>query len=425
MPNRRYRPFLHFCLLLTVVLTGFASTFAQTQQPDLPEGNREPPKLGVRVIEIIPDGQAEAAGVQTMDLLAKYGKFTVVDHSTYYKAREFYLRDPKVKVKLVFWRGRSPYTIEVLPGRIGMDTNEYNVVSYQIDAVLKHAELMDQIPEYKRQVEFKTEFEKESIDAIVRNAREMIDRAEAEGSLTATQLLVARIRSIHDNATEEELKKQEVLVAEFLRSQATEYIGYLGENLKGQYHFRPARAFLKQYLLTDPDNVPVRINFGYVNTKLGLWADVEADADLLLSNPEDIEPDEFCRIYQQKALGALSRSDYDTSIAFAEKAFANEGDIFEIGLIQLAAALKGDLEKIDEASRLFQQKLPKDYETFKFPLDSARALALAVSGQDELARAVIARWAQKDRVEGRLKYFWRHYPQGNKAVENWVRLSKQ
>jgi hypothetical protein len=47
-----------------------------------------------------------------------------------------------------------------------------------------------------------------------------------------------------------------------------------------------------------------------------------------------------------------------------------------------------------------------------------------MSGQDEPARAVVAEWARKDRVEGRLKDFWRHYPHGNKAVENWMRLSK-
>jgi hypothetical protein len=420
MPNRS---FLHFCLLLTVVLTGFASTLAQTQQLDLPEGNREPPKLGVRVIEIIPDGQAEAAGVQTMDLLAKYGKFKVVDHSTYYKAREFYLRTPKEKVKVVFWRGRSPYTIEVLPGYIGMDTNEYNAAGYQLDAVIKHAEVMDHVPEYLRQVEFKAEFEKQGVDALLRDAREMIDRLEADGSLTSTQILVARIRSTLDNAPEEELKQQDVLIGEFLRSQATEYIGYLGGNFVQQDHFRPARALLKHYLLTDPDNVPVRVNLGYVNTKLGQWADVEADADLLLSNPEELDPHELSMVHQQKALGALSRNDYDMAIVFAEKAFAHEADIFQLFIVHLAAALKGDLEKLDDISRTFQQKMPKDYETFKFPLDSARALALAVNGQDELAREVIGRWAKKDRAEGRLKDFWRHYPQGNKAVENWMRLA--
>ena len=419
MPIRLYRLFL----LLTVVLTAFTSAFAQTQKHELAEGNREPPKLGVRVIEIIPDGQAEAGGVQVMDLLAKYGKFTIVDHSTYYKAREFYLRTPKVKVKLVFWRGRSPYTIQVLPGLMGMDTNEYNTTGYALDAVLKGAELLNDLPEYQRQVEFKEAFEKEDLGGGPNKAREMIDRAEAEGSLTATQILVARIRAILDNAPEEELKKQDVLVAEFLRSQPPEYIGWLGEKFEEQNHFRPARALLKHYLLTDPNNVEIRLTLGYVNTRLGQWADAEAGADLLLSNPDDIEPDDLCMVYQHKALGALSRNDYDTAIDFAEKAFANDGDIFEIALIQLAAALKGDVEKVNEASRMFQKERPKNYEAFKFQIDSAEALALTVSGKDELARAVVAPSAQKDRAEGRLKDYWRHFPYGNKVIENWTRLA--
>lgn len=425
MPNRRYAGlFLRCCFLLSVLLGGFAFAFAQSQQAQLPEGNREPPKLGVRVIHIIPDGQAETAGVQTMDLLAKYGKFTVVDHSTYYKAREFYLRNPKIKVKLVFWRGRSPYTIKVFPGWIGMDTNEYNPVSYQIDAVLKHAELLGDIAEFKRDVEFKETFQKEGIAETFLKAKDMIDRAEAEGSLTATQILVARMRSIPDNAPEEELKKQDVLIAEFLRSQPPEYIGYLGERLKRQFHFRAARAFLKHYLVIQPENHSVRINLGYVNSQLGLWTEVETGADLLLTNLEEIDPDDVGIVYQQKALGALSRSEYDTSITFAAKALAHEGDAFEIGLLQIAAAFKGDVASLNEASKIFQHTFARDYDLMKLRTDSAEVLALSVRGQDELARAIIARWAQKDRVEGRLKNYWSLYPHGNKVVENWMRLSK-
>jgi len=214
------------CCVFSLVLTSFAWVCAQSpfEQP-------RNPGHGVRVIEVVPDGQAERAGIQTMDLLNRYGKFDIVDHSTYYKAREFYLKDPKAKVKVEFWRGHERTVIEVFPGRLGIDTNEYNPVSYQLDGFLKQAEILRHIPAFMRHVEFKETFEKEGIDDSIAKAKAMVDQAEGEGTLTATQILVACIRMIPDDASPEEQKKQDVLVGEFIRSQPAEYIGYLGQHL--------------------------------------------------------------------------------------------------------------------------------------------------------------------------------------------------
>lgn len=217
--------FLCFFLLLTVVTTSCASLRAQHQQ--MPVADREPPNLGVRIINVTPEGQLERAGIQVMDLLSNYGKFKVIDHSTYYKAREFYLKTPDKKVQVQFWRGRTPLTLELLPGTLGGSTNEYNVVAYSSD----------------------------------------------------------------------------------------------------------------------------------------------------------------------------------------------------IEMVQLAAALSGNMDKFIEASRKRKETMPKEYETLKLETDSIEAFALSITGNDTLAREVVARSTVKDRVEARLKHHWRIYPHGNKVVENWMRLA--
>jgi tetratricopeptide (TPR) repeat protein len=421
--HRYHRPLLCFFFLLTVVLTGCASLSPQPLQAQAPIEEKRNSGHGVRVIEVIPDGQAERAGIQTMDLLSKYGKFTVVDHSTYYKAREFYLKTPDVKVKVEFWRGHAPRVIEVLPGQLGIDTNEYNPVGYQLDSVMQKVDALQQIPAFQREFEFKEAFENGGIDKSLVDAREIVDRAEGEGTLTATEILVARISMILDNASEEELKKQDVLLADFTRNQPAEYIGYLGQKFLVKGHFRPARELLKQYLLTDPENFYVRLDLGHANLQLGLWDEAEAGADLVLTNPEGLSPEEFVIAYLQKACAALNRGDYNTSITFAEKSFALGRGVFDILLIQLAAAARGDVEKFRDAAKRFKEALPEKFEIYKLQVDSAEALALSMSGQDELARSIVAPWAEKDRVEGRLRSYWRHFPAGNKAVDNWVRLT--
>ena len=413
-----HRSWFRLCVLVTLVLT----LAVQLQAQELTAEQR-PPQQGVRVIEVDPGSQEDRAGIQVMDLLTKYGEFTVTDFSTYYKAREAYFKQPDKKVQLELWRGRTRLTVQVFPGTWGMDTNEFNPVAYQLDAVLKSLALDQQIPDYKRDVEFKDHFQRESTDKKLAKAKAMIDDAEAQGTLTPAQILVARISVIPNDAPEEDLKKQDALLAEFISNQPREYIWHLGEHFRERDLYRPAKALLKQYLMTDPDDVSIRLNVGYVNMQLGLWSEAEAGADLVLSKPEDLSEHGLFVAFQQKARGALNRGDYKTAIEFAQKAFDLEPVNLELVVIQLAAAATGDMAKLNEVSRKYKELLPEDYERNKLQIDAVEALALAKGGQDELARAVVARWKQKDRVEGRIRYYWRRYPGGSKVIDNWFRLS--
>ena len=384
---------------------------------------RKVPYVGCRVIKVIPDTPAERAGIQVMDLLSKYGEFTVVDHSTYYKAREAYSKNPKVKIPVEFWRGGERIVIRVFPGRLGIRTNEYGSVAYQLNSAMMHVDAIKNLPDYMRNVEFKEEFENDGMTRSLAKAKEIIDKAEGDGTLTGTQILVARIKLILDNAPEEELKQQDILLAEFLRSQPAEYIGFLGESMLDTRNYRPARVLLKHYLLSDPDNVAVRQNVGYASFKLGIWDEAEAAADLVLTNPQALSEEALQIAYHQKALGAMNRGDYHTSMTFAEKAFAlSEGD-FELTMIQIIAAMKGDVEKLQRALELFEEDMETKTEAYQFQRASVEALALAMSGQTDQARAIVARWSNKDRAEGRIKDFWRHFPVRDKVVENWIKLS--
>jgi hypothetical protein len=420
-PARLYRSPLVFCCCLSVALTALCAQTLSAQE----EGGyvRKVPFVGCRVIKVTPGGQAERGGVQVMDLLSKYGEYTVVDHSTYYKAREAYLKNPSVKIPVEFWRGHEKIVINVFPGRLGVDTNEYNPVAYQFDSAMMHVDTTKNLPEYMRDVEFKEAFENDGAAKSIEQAREIIDRAEAEGTLTAMQILVARINLILDNAPEEELKKQDVLLAEFMRTQPLEYIGYLGDKLMRKEHFRPARVLLKQYQLSNSDDVSIRLNLGYIGLNLGYWEDAEAAADLVLSDPQKLSKNGLRIAYQQKASGALHRGDYDTAMTYAEKGFALTGETFELLMIQLVAALTGNVEKFNDASRRFKEAQPEMFEKYSLQRESAEALVLALNGQDEQARAIVARWSQKDRVPGRLKYYWLHFPASDKVIDNWLRLA--
>jgi len=413
----------HCSFWLSIVLASCTLVCAQPLRAQTPGDEPKIPRIGLRVIEVVPGGPAEHGGVQRMDMLAKYGKFRVIDHSSYYKAREFYLKNPKVKVPLEFWRAGKPFLVHVYPGWVGMNTNEYNPVAYQLDSVINSFEGLENIAEYLRAIEFKDHLDKDRVAAQVAKANEMIEQAQLEGTLTPTQILVFRIRMIADDASVEELKKQEDLLAEFIGNQAPEYIGWLGNQLMNKEHFRPARALLKQYLVYDPGNVSVRLNIGYIGLKLGYWEDAEAGADLVLTAPEKLSKRGLRIAYQQKACGLAHRGDYFEALTYAERGFALEQEGFGILLIQLMAALTGNVEKFKDASGRFKEAVPENDESYSLQRDSAEALLLVMNRQEEAARAIVARWSHKDRAEGRLRHYWREFPASSKVVENWTRLA--
>jgi tetratricopeptide (TPR) repeat protein len=288
---------------------------------------------------------------------------------------------------------------------------------------MMHVDAIKNVPDHVRDVEFKEVFENDGVARSLAKAQEIIDKAEGDGTLTATQILVARINLILDNASEEQLKQQDVLLAQFMRSQPAEYIGFLGESMLDTHNYRPARVLLKHYLLTDPHNVAVRQNLGYASFNLGIWDEAEAAADLVLTNPQALSAEALRIAYYQKALGAMNRGDYNTSMTFAEKGFALSDGHFELLTIQLIAAMTGNVEKLQTALKLYEEDMKEQTESYQLKRASVEALALAMNGQTEQARAVVARWSHKDRVPGRIKDYWRHFPVRDKVVENWISLA--
>jgi len=90
----------------------------------------------------------------------------------------------------------------------------------------------------------------------------------------------------------------------------------------------------------------------------------------------------------------------------------------------LAAAETGDLAKLEEASRKAQETLPKEFATRKLQLAAVEAFALVKAGKRDQAIELIQNWKDTDRVEGRLKSYWKVYPGGSDVWTNWTDLTR-
>lgn len=419
------KPMLALCLLAAACASTYASLPAHSSQVQSSQASAEqPPGRALRILKVEEGSPAQAAGLQPMDLLSRYGEFEIVDHASYFTARESYEKSPDARVKIVVWRGRQRLAATVPPGRMGFETNEYNPVYYQFDSLMERVNNLVSIPEYLRDREFKSSFAVPP-EKTLEEARSLIDRAEQDGSITPAQVLVARIYMILDDAPPEEIKKQAELLKKLCSTNPDSYVIFLGERLfLAKKRYRAAIECYKQHLKVDPDDESTRLNLGYAYYHLGMSDEADAAADYVLDNHLELSDFGFRIAYQIKAMAALGHHDYAKSISFAEKSFAITPASFDISMIELAAAQKGDLQKVEDAARKFQELLPEKFEKLRMQVDAVLAYALVKNNLRDAARQVILKWKDVDRIEGRLSEYWCVYPGGSDVVKNWKDLAQ-
>jgi tetratricopeptide (TPR) repeat protein len=403
-------------------LREYSRPSSQTQNSQAPV--EQPPARALRILGVDEGMPSQTAGLQPMDLLSRYGEFEIVDNASYFAAREFYEKSPDVRVRIVVWRNRQRLTATVPPGRLGIETNEYNPVSYKFDSLMENVNSLLEIPEYMRDHEFKESFAVPP-EKTLEEARSLIDRAEQESSITPAQVLVARIYMILDDAPPEEIKTQAELLKKLCSTNPDSYVIFLGEKLfLAKKRYRAAIECYKQHLKVYPDDVSVRLNLGFAYYHLRMSDEADAAADYVLDKHLGLSDLGFRIACQIKAMAALGHHDYAKSISFAEKSFATTPASFDISLIELAAAQNGDLQKVEDAARTFQELLPEKYERLRMQVDAVLAYALVKNNLRDAARQVILKWKDMDRIEGRLNEYWRVYPGGSDVVQNWKELAR-
>lgn len=413
---------LPLCLLTVIGVVCPRVVAAQNRFPQVE--TEQNPGRGLRIVSVFEGGTAQRAGLLPMDLLSKYGEFDIVDHASYFAAREAYNRSPDDKVQIIVWRGNKKMTPTVSAGKLGVETNEYNPVCYQFDSLVQKVNVMAEVPDYMRDREFKEHFTS-SPEKILDEARRLIDQAEQEGKLTPTQVLISRIYLIFDDAPPEEIKKQTAMLDQLFAAQPDSFIEYLGQDLFFQKkRYRAAIECFKRHLQVDPSDVSARLNLGFAAYHLRMWDEAGAAVDYVFDNKLGLTGHGFRVAYQVKAMAALGHHDYGTTIEFAEKSFELNRQSFDISLVQLAAAESGDLKKLKEASHKFQQTLPQKYETLKFQVDAVEAYALVKDNQRERARELVMKWKDVESIEGKLNRYWGIYAGGSNVATNWKELMR-
>jgi tetratricopeptide (TPR) repeat protein len=358
-----------------------------------------------------------------MDVMFRYGDFAIVDDASFFTARDAYENGREREIPLIIWREGKALRIAVPPGKLGVESIDNSPVALQFSSLMMRLDAQRQIPEYQRDREFKDSYTPP--EKIVAEATGLIDQAEREATLTPTQILVARIYMILDDASPEDLKRQSEMLVQLISTQPASYVALLGQDRFFQNkHYRPAVECLKRHLEVHPDDVSIRLNLGNAYDQLRMFAEGEAAADYVFDHELPLAKHGYVVASQVKAMGALSRGDYPKTISLSEKAFELEQCHCDIARVMLAAAQTGDMRKFAEASRKYKEVLPQEFESRKLLLNAVEALALARNNQRDRARELTKVWKDTDRIEGRLKAYWNAYPGGSDVWTNWNELTR-
>ncbi|HSS19743.1 MAG TPA: hypothetical protein VLL54_06690 [Pyrinomonadaceae bacterium] len=420
-----FRSLSRFNLLLALflfvaVMSGCAALSARSSKPPAdPKG----PIMGrgLRVTTVYPGSPAQRAGLRTFDLIFRYGEHDVVDEASYFAARESYAQGATVPL-LILRDGRvSQVTAET--GWLGIESQEYGVVA------IKLAQAMEKVTKHDVRAERQNNADLPAVqlerNQLVAEAKSFIDQTEQEGTLTPTQILVARIELISDDASPEDLQRQSELVSKLVATQLRSYVEKACEDRffeKGFY--RAAIQCYKEQLKSDPDDVSVRLNAGFALNRLGMYAEAQESAAYVFDHKLELGPHGFAVAYSVLANAMLGRGQYREGIALAERAFAVEPNRFDICMVMMAAAESGNVRKVAEASRKFQEQLPQEFAPRQAQVAAVEALGLVRNNQREKALELAREWKGNEPVGVEVRSYWKNYPGGADVWANWIELTK-
>jgi tetratricopeptide (TPR) repeat protein len=416
---------LLLCLLITAA-SACSSLLARASRIPAPAAESKGgfSGKGIQVTEIHPGSLAERGGLQRLDIIFRYGDFEIVDDASYFAARETYQNGRPAGIPLMLWRGGKTLKLTVPPGRLGIESDEYGPVANQLRAVMKRLADQLDIPEFMLDHISRKDFT--PWEQILDEAKRLVDQAERESTLTPTQILVARIDMIRDDASPEDLKRQSEMLAQFSATQPLSYVASLGEKFFFEKrHDRAAVECFKRHLKANPDDVSVRLNLGVAYDRLAMFTDADAAVDFVIDNQLNLSAYGYGVACSVKATGMLSHGKYEQSIMLAEKAFELAHCPCDLELTMLAAAQTGNLKKLAETLSKFQQTMPPaEVEQRKLQLDSVEALALVRNHQPARARELTASWKNTEKIESMLKDYWKIYPDGSDIWTNWIELTR-
>jgi tetratricopeptide (TPR) repeat protein len=304
---------------------------------------------------------------------------------------------------------------------MGIKFNEYNPANYQLDSLMQRLNILIEAPGFSEGQVAPGALPPR--DKLIEQIEAAIQKAASDGSLTAAQILVAKINAIPDDSSPADIEKLSELLNELTSTQPFGFVDYLSyEVFFTHKRYRAAVACFKKTLESRPGDANGRLDLGIAYWHLQKYPEADAAADYALQHTAGLTQHGYVVAYEVKASAALGNHEFDKALDYADQASRLDPESGYIrSLSVLAGAASGDLAKFNDLMRAFEKDLPAEYLQLRPRLDALEAFVLMKNGQVEKARLLASKSIGTVDPDANAKY-WLQYPTGEDVMAAWRQL---
>jgi tetratricopeptide (TPR) repeat protein len=377
-----------------------------------------PPLDGLRVTEVFPDSPSLRAGLKVGDIIIKYGNRSVVDMASYYVAREAYKTDSDANIELGVKRNGRNVILIVPPGRLGFQS-----IDQRLELQCFYA-LMNDYDQHRNLEEFGlAKPESESSQHILQHAANIIRDGQRQGTLTSSQVLLAKIYMIPDNGTAADDQTRLELLKELFANYPLSMIVSVGnDELFGNGRNKAAVECLKHYLKDNPNDISIRLNMGVAYSRLHIFDKAKDAADYVLDNKLPLSEYGYSVAFNIKAIAALGNKDYASCIAYNERSISLSPSIYNLNIWLLALAKIGNVRQFQLVRQIYKKAFPDDYISLEKYLDAVEVYLRVKNKEMEEARRIVAKWKSEPDITKRVRKYWSSYPVGLDIADMFARV---
>jgi hypothetical protein len=370
------------------------------QAKDLPRKADVP--CGVLVTEVSPSSVAERCGLRVGDVIVLLDGAPVFDQRTYAAAMDAASATGRSEVEIRISRGPESSVLKIPPGKLGFVYEPWTLLKDRITTLLR-----------TRQT-----------DA----AAQSIARAERDGLLSPTQLLVVKIQAIGDSAGADDAARREALVDRLLHSvDPCDYGAVAFAEFDHPGSLNAAVALYTPALAREPDDVSTRLNLGNSLSLLGRFDEAEETVMVEYARPK---PNLSRHGYHvaESVLGTADqgRKRYRSAAEHLRKAIelepAPDGWDLEV-LYMHAAGRSGGLAAFARAEQYCRKVSGSSFDKWQCHADAIEAELLDEAGRRDEALQVVARWRSDAHVLSNVESYWAQpYVAGDDVLDAWHSL---
>lgn len=360
-------------------------------------------KTGSRITEVRPNSPAARLGLQPGDVVIGFNGIPVSDFDQLSEIQQAALRDrSRNSVELVLFRNQvqSPVFMKAPNTLLGFMSTDWTLdYAFVYDALINHE---DQ-----------------------ERAEKLTAAADASHAYNNRQILHMKVLVIPNGATAQDEARRRQMTDSLIQQYGIKNVAVMAAwELMNQKRYRAAIPIFERAVADDESDSDNILNLASTEAHIGLYQPAEE----LLRRPQ-AAPDRLTDYGQHVRYGIetnilLGRRQLDLAIPRLQEE-AIEGGLYSNFEYLFAVAETGDMDRFRAAKAELQKRDPFLLKAAPYHVDLLEAHAWRLSGRNEEASALLAKWRDDPDAKLFIPKFWPGVPNGQDVIDTWNSIHQE